>query len=200
MPFLDIMRLPSFALIYFAALVGSVALFMPFVFLVTYATDNGISDGRAALLLQVLGGTSVVGRLGLGALAGRTGVVRLYQGSFLLLGVSFVLWLVAGSSFALLLAFVLALGVGYGGFIALAPAVAAQLFGVRGLGGILGASYTAAGVGGLIGPPLGGLLVDVTDGYTTTIVLSLAAGLVAFAILTRVPSDQPRSVEHAATR
>ena len=88
------------------------------------------------------------------------------------------------------LAALLALGVSYGGFIALAPAVAAQLFGVTGLGAILGASYTASGLGGLIGPPLGGLLIDVTDGYTATIVLALVAGLAAFAILVRVPSDR----------
>ena len=35
--------------------------------------------------------------------------------------------------------FAVVMGVGYGGFIALAPAVAATLFGTTGLGGILGA-------------------------------------------------------------
>ena len=189
MPFRQIMRLPSFSLIYWAAFAGSIALFIPFVILVAYATDHGLSDGQATTLLQVLGGTSVVSRLGLGALAGRTGVVRLYQGSFLFLGSSFALWLIAGSSYGMLLAFVLMLGIGYGGFIALAPAVAAQLFGVRGLGGILGATYTAAGLGGLIGPPIAGLLIDSTDSYTPTIVLCLVCGLVAFAIVSYVPSD-----------
>ena len=189
-PFMTIMRLPSFSLIYFSMLVGSIALFMPFVFLVDYATEQGLSDGQAAVLLQVLGATSVVGRLGLGALAGRTGVVRLYQVSFLCMALSFLIWLAAGSSFGMLVLFVIALGVSYGGFIALAPAVTAQLFGVTGLGAILGASYTAAGVGGLIGPPLGGYLIDATDGYTATIVLCLVAGLAAFAILVPVPSDR----------
>ena len=52
------------------------------------------------------------------------------------------------------------MGVAYGGFIALTPAVAAGLFGTVGLGAILGALYTAAAVGGLVGPPIIGAVID----------------------------------------
>ena len=63
------------------------------------------------------------------------------------------------------------MGVAYGGFIALAPAVTAGLFGTVGLGGVLGALYTAAGLGGLVGPPLVGAVIDSTS-YETGIVVS----------------------------
>ncbi|MDY7105226.1 MAG: MFS transporter [Actinomycetota bacterium] len=181
----EIFRLPGFRVLYAAGFIGTLALFTPFVFLVPYATDHGISDGAAAALLAVLGGTSVVGRLGLGAL-GANRVVRIYQGCFLALGLSFVLWLVAGSSYVVLVAFSVVLGLGYGGFIALGPALAAHLFGLRGLGGVLGAMYTSAGFGGLIGPPFAGLLTDLTGSYTAAIVAALCFGLVAFALLLRL--------------
>lgn len=186
-PLGEIIRLPGFALLYAAGFVGTLALFTPFVFLVPYATDHGISDGAAAALLAVLGGTSVVGRLGLGAL-GSSRVVRVYQGCFLALGGSFVLWLIAGSSYPLLITFAIVLGLGYGGFIALGPALAAHLFGIRGLGGVLGAMYTSAGFGGLIGPPFAGLLTDVTGSYTAAIVAALCFGLVSFVLLLRLPT------------
>ena len=48
----------------------------------------------------------------------------------------------------MLVVFAIMMGVGYGGFIALAPAVTAMLFGTTGLGAILGALYTAAAIGG----------------------------------------------------
>ena len=78
------------------------------------------------------------------------------QLSFATMTVSFLLWLGADDSYAMLVLFAIVMGVAYGGFIALAPAVAAGLFGTVGLGAILGALYTAAAVGGLVGPPIVG--------------------------------------------
>jgi MFS family permease len=37
--------------------------------------------------------------------------------------------------------------------------VLAELFGVRGLGGLVGLVYTGGGIGALVGPPLAGVLV-----------------------------------------
>jgi hypothetical protein len=49
---------------------------------------------------------------------------------------------------------------GYGDFIILSPAVAGEIFGLVGLGTIFGATYTAAGISGLLGPTLAGYLID----------------------------------------
>ena len=49
----------------------SSALFVPFVFIKTYATDDGIDAGPAAALVGIIGASSVVGRLGLAALGSR---------------------------------------------------------------------------------------------------------------------------------
>ena len=46
----------------------STSLFVPFVFIKSYATDEGIDAGAAATLVGIIGASSVVGRLGLGAL------------------------------------------------------------------------------------------------------------------------------------
>jgi len=86
--------------------------------------------------------------------------MRLYRSCFVLSSASFLIWLVAGESYAMLIAFVLVLGVGYGGFVALSTIVVAERMGTEGLGSSLGLFYTSQGLGGLIGPPVAGLLID----------------------------------------
>ena len=138
-------------------------------FIKSYATDHGIDDSPAAALVGIIGASSVVGRLGLGGLGARLGATRLTQLSFVVLTASFLIWLAAGDSYAMLVAFAVVMGVAYGGFIALTPAVAAGLFGTVGLGAVLGALYTAAAVGGLVGPPMIGVVIDGVS-YTAGIV------------------------------
>ena len=178
----DVVRTREFRAMYVATLLASIALFVPFVYLPTAAVANGVSSVAAAALIGVIGVASVVGRLAIGALADRVGRVRTFQASFAVLAASFLIWLVGGS-WPWLSAFAVVLGTGYGGWIALQPTVLAQLFGTRGLGGLVGLVYTAAGVGALIGPPLAGVLVDATGGYRWAIAAAGVAGLGAFAAL-----------------
>ena len=67
----------------------SSALFVPFVFIKTYATDEGIDAGPAAALVGIIGASSVVGRLGLAALGSRLDATRLMQLSFATMAASF---------------------------------------------------------------------------------------------------------------
>jgi len=190
-PFTSLLRMPAFRVLYGSTVVVSLALFVPFVFVTSYAEDEGIARGPAAALVGLIGGASIVGRLGLGAIAQRVGLIRLYQGCFATMGVSFLAWLAAGDRYAVLVLFALVLGVAYGGFIALSPAVAAEVFGTAGLGGVLGAIYTAAGVGGLLGPPIAGVLIDAADDYTPAIILAMVLSLLAFVILLFLPRESP---------
>ncbi len=181
-PLRELLAVRDFALLYGSSVLISLGLFVPFVFLAAYATDEGSGEVAAAALVGIIGGTSVIGRLGLGALAARVGAVRLYRATFLVMGCSHVLWLVAGSAYVVLVAYTVALGVGYGGFIALSPSVVAERFGLEGLGGVLGTLYTSAAIGALAGPPLAGVLID-TFGYDAAIAAAIATGLAAWVTL-----------------
>ena len=173
-------RRAVFVSIYLSMLLLSASLFMPFVYLPDYVSSIGRTGG--ALLVGIIGGASIVGRLGLGALGTVVPLMRLYQASFLMMALSFLLWLGASWNVWLLLAFAILMGLSYGGFIALSPAVAAAMFGPLGLGSVLGALYTAAGIGAMIGPPMLGLLVD-ASGYSTTLVIAMCLGVAAVPLL-----------------
>ncbi|MEM9522241.1 MAG: MFS transporter [Actinomycetota bacterium] len=175
----------DFWLLYASSLLISITLFTPFVFLADYVDSTG-TRGSAAVLLGLLGMASVIGRLGFGALAGRIALTGLYRASFFILATSFVIWIVADTSYTLLVVFALVLGVAYGGFIALSPAVVADRFGTVGMGGVLGALYTSAGVGGLVGPPTMGWIID-TWGHSQAQWASLGVGLAGMALLLQMP-------------
>jgi MFS family permease len=179
----ELLRQRTFRLMYTSGTLMGVALFVPFVFLIRYAEEQGIAKGTAAMLVSVLGVGSMSGRLVLGAVAGRLGILRLYQLCFLTMGASFAVWLVAGASFPLLVIFALVLGISYGGYVALSPAVAAHLFGVVGLGGTVGLLYTGSGVGALAGPPAAGWLIDASGTYWVAEVIAMVIALGSYAML-----------------
>ena len=169
-----------FSLLYLSMFLLSASLFIPIVYIDNYVSDRGGTQG--AWLISVIGLASVVGRLGLAALGSVLPLMRLYQICFTIMGLSYLIWLFAGESYAILTAYAVVMGASYGGFIALSPAVAAQLFGLAGLGGVLGALYTAAGFGGLVGPPLVGLLID-NAGYRVAMVVSMIVALASVPFL-----------------
>ena len=86
-------------------------------------------------------------------------------------------------SYASLVTFVAVMGVGYGGIVAMAPAVAALLFSVEGLGELLGILFTGFGVAGLLGPTTAGVLVDHTHGYRAPVFVAAAAAVAAMAVV-----------------
>lgn len=175
-------RAPAFAALYGSMLLMSIALFVPFVFLPPYAVANGASGVAGGTLVGLIGISSVAGRLGLGVVADRFGRIRVYRLCFVAMASSFTIWLVA-TDYPWLVVFALLFGVGYGGFIALNPAVVAEAFGVVGLGAIVGVLYTSAGIGSLIGPPAAGLLIDATNTYTWAILGAMGCAAAAAVVL-----------------
>jgi predicted MFS family arabinose efflux permease len=188
-----------FRRLHLSAVAFGLGLFVPFVFVVPYAKSEGVPPVRAALLVGLLGGSSVIARAGFGSLVRRFGSFRLYRMCFASHACCFLLWVVAGGSFAVLVTFVVLLGIGYGGFVALSPVVLADRLGVAGLGSMLGVFYTASGLGGLIGPPAAGAIIDATGSYRVPAILAACFGAVGFALLLGLPVTDGRLDPEPAT-
>jgi len=187
-PLRELWAIEDFRVLYLALVFTSFGLFVPFVFITPYAEQQGNTSFSAALLVGLIGGASIFGRVAVGGLANRFGAGRVFRICFLVMGFSQLIWLVAGSVYVVLVAFAVLFGSGYGGFIGLSPTVAAARFGLKGLGGILGTWYSAAAFGSFGGPPLAGWIID-TSGYNAAIVLAGAAALVGWALLLRLGDD-----------
>ena len=154
------------------------SLYVPFAFVVRYATSHGISRRNAAFLLSILGASNIVSRLATTSIAGRFGASRVYLVCFATLPLALALWLGAGGSYLALGLFTALLGVSHGGYVALSPEVTANLFGVANIGVVLGALWTSSGVAGLLSPVLAGTLID-HRGYSITIVAALVLSVLS---------------------
>lgn len=162
-----------FVLLYLAAAALSVPLFVPFVHIVPFARDLGITQGTAVLLASLIGIGSIAGRFGLGTIADQLGRRATLTAMFMGLTAMLAFWLVARNAW-LLGIFALVYGAFYGGFVALVPAVIIDYLGARNAGAIIGALYTSVAPGALIGPPLAGYAFDFWGAYTIPIVGSIA--------------------------
>lgn len=191
---------PVFRRLHLSALCSGLALFVPFVFVGQYAKERGVGSVAAAVLVGVLGGASVLARVGFGSAVRRFGSVRLYRTSFVLLAASFVMWFVAGSSYVALIMFALVLGIGYGGFVALSTIVLTEHLGVVGLGSIMGLFYTSQGLGGLVGPPAAGWLIDTTNSYRPALAICCGLTLMALVLLRPLRVAHDGSLEPAPQR
>jgi MFS family permease len=175
-------RDPGYQRIYAAIALLGIPLFVPFVHLPDYAEQRGSGPVAAAALVGLIGAASIVGRLALGPVAGRVGLLPAFQGCFVAMAASFALWLIGGG-YGVLVLFAVVLGVGYGGFVALGPAVMAERFGTASLGGVLGVLYTAAGLGSALGAPAAGVVIDATGSYRPAIAACLVIGLAAVVVV-----------------
>ncbi len=169
---------------------SEIAIYASFVFLPAYAGDIGASWVAGAGLVGYIGASSVAGRLGLGALAPRFGLMRMYQASYLILLISFGVWLAADSYTALVI-FALLMGVGYGGIATTSPAVTASTFGIEVLGELLGILFPGLGAACLVSPPVAGVLVDHFRDYKWPVFVASVLGLF-FAILLQNYADKPK--------
>jgi MFS family permease len=179
-PLGGIVRSFEFLMLYVSWVLATIALFVPLVFLPAYVEAHGGSEVAGAALLSLLGGVSILGRLGIGVFADRIGTARLFKASVFLMAASYLLWIIA-PSYIWLVGFAVTLGLGYGLRIALMPAVLIELFGVQNLGAILGIFFTASGISAVLGPLLAGFIVDATGSYQWGTAFALAAGTLGFA-------------------
>ena len=182
-------RSRAFILLYLSWTLATTALFVPFVFLPAFALEQGAGPVAASALLSLFGGASILGRISIGALSERIGIVNLFKVSVFIMAASYAVWL-AATSYAALAGFAVVLGLAYGVRIALMPGVLIEVFGTQNLGAVLGIFFTATGVAAAVGPPLAGVIVDQTADPRWGVAFALAMGLLGFAALVPLRFDR----------
>lgn len=189
----DAIRTPQFVGLYVACLLSAIGVFVPFVHLVPFAVDHQIAPSVAVLLLSAIGVGSTAGRFCLGGLADRLGRDAFLAVMYAGIAVSLAVWAFATGLLALA-AFAPLFGLFYGGWVAVLPAVVADHFGRRNVGGIIGLLYTSVAIGTLIGPSLAGFIYDASNSYFPAIAISGGANAVAALVAIVTISFKSRTV------
>ncbi len=143
---------------------GNLSLNMILVHLVPRAIDAGIVAATAVTLLTVMGFVNMVSTMTGGVLGDRFGARRMFMASFLLLVVAMI-WLTASSTLWMFYLFVVAFGMANGGWFPQGSVLAARIFGTRDMGSICSGLFLGAGIGGVIGPIVAGVVFDTLESY-----------------------------------
>lgn len=145
---------------------------------VAHVTDRGFGAATIVWLFSLGAACTMAGNLAGGWLSDRLGRGWVFAlGSAVAIAGIACLALVHGPADVPLLVLYAASGVGFGMRIAQLSAIPADVFSGPHLGAILGVVHAGAGLGGAVGPFLGGWLFDVTGSYR----LAFAAAAVAVA-------------------
>ncbi len=129
-----------------------------------YLTSVGLAPGSAVLVATLIPLLSIVGRLAFGWLGdvfSKRHVLAL-TATFQTIGL--LAFYYAPAVWALVI-FLITFGFGYGGAIALRPAIQREYFGRNAFGSIQGWSMTIMALGGIIGPPFAGWVFDIRASF-----------------------------------
>ncbi len=186
----SIVARPGFMALFVAAVFASIALFIAFGFIQTFAIDDGVAVDTAARLMSLVGLTSIIGRLGQVRLVNTLGAVGVLRTALVVQAAVYVIWLRAGGSVGWLTVFVLLFGAAYGAFVSVTPEALIRLVGMEGIGKSMGLMFSSFGIGGLIGPPLAGWLADSTTGHSVPISITIGLVIASFGVLTFAPNPK----------
>jgi MFS family permease len=163
----------------------SVALNACLIHLVPLLTDRGISPQSAAFCASLLGGATLVGRVGTGFLLDRFFAINVALFFFIVAGLGILLlWAGFAGPLAFLIAVLLGVGIGAEGDIM--PYLVGRYFGLRAFGEIYGYILAAYTLGAVVGPLLMGISFDSTGSYNSVLLPLLVITFAGAVLLTRL--------------
>ncbi len=166
---------------YILAILG---LYIATAHLVPYLTDMGINPTKAASALAFVGISSVIGRLGIGAISDKIGKAGMFFLSFTFQGIGIALFfLVQGEHMLFFYLGTIILGIGYGGWVPQFPAIIADIYGPANIGKLIGINtFFGTLLGATLGPWLGGYIYDITGTYVFAFLVAIGASFTTLAL------------------
>ena len=192
----EMLKTGRFWRLWIALALGTTAGLMVIGHLKPFGIESGLGAEAAAVAVGMLGFANGAGRPIWGFILDRIGMTKTL---FLIYGMQGVLMLFFAKLGYPLIVLILAssfIGFNFGGKLGVFPALTANYFGIKHLGMNYGLMLTAWGVGGIIGPMVGGTVFDMTGEYVWAFIAAGVLCLIGGAIVVpagRVRPPQPAS-------
>lgn len=158
--------------------------------------DQNYTQGEAAKIISLVLAFSIIGRLLMGWLADHRPKKQVMLLIYLLVAVSIPLLFFAQRPHVIYL-FAALFGLGLGGEYLIIPLMAAELFGVRVLGRLMGIILTSDGVAEATAPMLIGYLRDQAGNYHLGFITLICLALLGAAAIALLPQSRPKPVSKA---
>lgn len=141
---------------------------------------TGVSIGAASTMAGIRGLLSLPGRAAAATVTARVGLVTALRLAYVTMALGTTALVIAGS-IAWIWVFVVMTGVAFGSVSPLQGLYAAELYGQRRIGTLMGMQQLIVGTASAAGPFLLGFTIDATGGYTTMLIIATALQVVALA-------------------
>ena len=190
------LRSPAFWIIVAVLFVSSISMNGAITHLSALLTDRGITPRNAALCASMLGGSSLLGRIGVGWLLDRLFGARV---AFVvnLATAAGIFLLARANSFPVGCAAAALIGIGAGGEAAITPYLLTRYFGLRAFSTLYGLTWTFYAAAGAIGPVILGRAFDLTGSYSSlliTLAVALAFAAAMMLLLPKYPAASATNV------
>jgi len=185
------LRSPAFWIIVAVLFVSSISMNGAITHLSALLTDRGITPRDAALCASMLGGSSLLGRIGVGWLLDRLFGARVALVVNLITAAGIFL-LARANSFPVGCVAAALIGIGAGGEAAITPYLLTRYFGLRAFSTLYGLTWTFYAAAGAIGPVILGRAFDLTGSYSSllvTLAVALAFAAAMNLLLPKYPSS-----------
>lgn len=163
-PLKEAVRKRQFWLFTLAGFLAALSVGSAQVHIVIHAIGLEISTANAVLILTVIGGTSIVGRIGMGVTSDRIGTKRALIICLTVISAAFF-WLLIARELWMLYLFAVMFGFSHSGLHALVSPTVAELFGLRSHGVIFGCVMLGLTLGIATGPVVTGYIFDINSSY-----------------------------------
>ena len=195
-PNVDLMDKKVFNLLAFCQFCVFFAMFTTMTHIAAHGLNVGLSLKDSALLLSIIGFSSIFGRLSIGVLADRLGGKKTYM--ICLIPMTIALLAIPFTENILFIYILLCLyGFSHGGHFTIAPFIIAENFGLKNLGAIFGKITFFGAIGSVTGPIVAGAIFDLTQSYYYAFLLVGALALISIFSLTYLPNNEKKiKVEH----
>jgi len=148
------------------------------VHLMPYLTDIGHAESRASLIIAVISGMTVIGKIGMGSITDRWGVRPAVALAFGLI-LAGILLLMGSRGLSVAFTFAIVYGFGIGAPLVVNPALTAERLGLKHFGAVFGILTLFNTAGAALGAVLTGFIYDAVTSYIPALLLFVALTAVA---------------------
>lgn len=138
---------------------------VPFFYLPVHMTTSGYSENQASFVLSLIGFTSIIGMVLFAVIGDKLNVVKVYALCLIGCGITCIAMMSFTSNYALLLISCGLFGLFFASVYALTPGILGNLVPLDNFTMAYGMFLLCQGIGNLAGPPIAGLLYDLTQSY-----------------------------------
>ncbi|KAF7989933.1 hypothetical protein HCN44_008607 [Aphidius gifuensis] len=169
---------------------------VPYFYLAEHLTRNNYDETDGAQLLSIIGITNTIGMIGLGWAGDQPwmNVSKTYTGCLIACGVATILMSVFTKYYYLLMITSAAFGLFFASNFSFTPVILVQLIPLERFTTAYGLSLLCQGIGNLLGPPLAGLLFDITQSWDLSFLMAGGWIIIAGFLMGLIPMTKNRKL------